>query len=315
MPDFWMHLKNTLGISFDGGRNDYPSLKGGVSGPLAKRITLREPYQRLAALEITSADPESAVNPSVSNYSPVVYMTLSLRQEKRHEVNHVFLGTPPTWSEPGTIFLVSPDEVDSVESDLIEDAPETSMVVGCSSPGKSSMQPRLWFLSIARTPDSCLCLRILTYQGQGLSNLPSGRNAHEHSVISTGPPQLTRKEKEICQGLIGEPIGVKQIDRAQRLDERARLLWTAVYEVNYNVRSYQFGVVRRNDRPKVVAEFNRLNPGWDIGGLEFGEDKAMHYSSDSEEKLAQNPPPPTAEDHIAMNVVRIYTPRTCGLLR
>jgi len=81
------------------------------------------------------------------------------------------------------------------------------------------------------------------------------RKPNDHSIIYTGRevPSLTRNEADSITKPLRAAIRVKQEDHAQRMDPLARLLWTRVYVVKFDVKAHAFGMVHHKSARELRA--------------------------------------------------------------
>ncbi|KAK1070048.1 hypothetical protein LTR74_004445 [Friedmanniomyces endolithicus] len=186
----------------------------------------------------------------------------------------------PKWFKPGKIIMLLSGEEQPGNPDGDEEPPITDFYVGVSHAGVPNLQQPRYFFIVGADEDSCYCLRIMTYQGRGLSDLPADVRFGDHSVIysSKNPPKLSRKERAASHEPLKAPIRIRSNDRAQDLDPTARLLWTRVYKVNVDVKAHSFGHLRRGYEGVVTKEFERLNRGCRLTSLRLSDAE----SSDSE---------------------------------
>ncbi|KAK0252159.1 hypothetical protein B0A54_08144 [Friedmanniomyces endolithicus] len=175
----------------------------------------------------------------------------------------------PKWFKPGKIIMLLSGEEQPGNPDEDEEPPITDFYVGVSHAGVPHMQQPRYFFIVGADEDSCYCLRIMTYQGRGLSDLPAGIRFDDHSVIhsSKNPPKLSRKERAASREPLMAPIRIRSNDRAQDLDPTARLLWTRIYKVKIDVKAHSFGHLRSGYEEVVTKEFERLNRGCKLTSL------------------------------------------------
>lgn len=150
------------------------------------------------------------------------------------------------------------EDPDDEASDL------TDMVHGWAADGAPIIQMELRLLVIQEGVDSCQCLRISTYRGRGLSELPAGLSTTDHAIAHTGKhiPNLSPRERIVVEQE-GQPAGsirVKQFNREEKLPSQARILLTRVYNVQLDVKAKEFGYLTSDSECKLEAMFNQLNP-------------------------------------------------------
>jgi hypothetical protein len=136
--------------------------------------------------------------------------------------------------------------------------------------------------------------RILTYKGRGLSELPKGVAASEHSVIysSRRNPDLTEDEKVVVRSQqLAIPIQVKSRSHKQMIDPKARLRWTRTYEISFDVKAMCFAEMDQKFLPKVKHQYEKLNPGFsiNISDMYLGSMDSSDFSSDEDVILIDEP--------------------------
>ncbi|KAK1067320.1 hypothetical protein LTR74_006524 [Friedmanniomyces endolithicus] len=202
-----------------------------------------------------------------------IYMIISGTPGLVEESDPIYRRHQSKWFRPGkVIMLLSGDEqLCNLNGD--EEPPITDFYVGVSHAGVPNViQPRYFFI-VGADEDSCYCLRIMTYQGRGLGDLPAGIRFGDHSVIysSKNTPKLSRKERAASHEPLMAPIRIRSNDRAQDLDPTARLLWTRIYKVKIDVKAHSFGDLRSGYEEVVTKEFERLNRGCKLTSLRLSD--------------------------------------------
>ncbi|QDS69396.1 hypothetical protein FKW77_004708 [Venturia effusa] len=119
-----------------------------------------------------------------------------------------------------------------------------------------------WFVVIRRIGQGfCSCLCIQTYGGRGTAK--RGTIKGHHSIIHTSreppepmageAPNLRRQEAPMLS-----PIRVRANKRIDKLEHMSRLNYAKVYNVEHNVKVYDFGVVHEGYMDILCHQFNSV---------------------------------------------------------
>ncbi|KAK5123699.1 hypothetical protein LTR85_002335 [Meristemomyces frigidus] len=201
-----------------------------------------------------------------------VYKIISGTPGEIEESDSRFYRRPSKWFKPGKVIQLLTGEETLVGSNWDDEPAVTDVVIRRSPVGAPELQQPRWFLITAAGESSCFGLRIMTYQGQGLSGLPKELSSSDHSIIFTGKqsPGLTASEHAACAGPLGQPVRIKERDRAQPLDPLARLLWTRTYEIKYDVKAHTFGEVHKSCKDIVGLQYDLKSADCSIDCIDPG---------------------------------------------
>ncbi|KAK5742062.1 hypothetical protein LTR17_003570 [Elasticomyces elasticus] len=245
----------------------------------------------LSAPLVVASSPSTNRQPSQEQFSqrpafftcpPLhVHKVISGSSGSLEKLNQSFHRRPAAWFAPGRVMMLLSHSGDDKFTDVY---------AGLSSLGLPQVQQVGYFLILAAGEESCFCLRILTYQNQGLCGKPMDLNFSDYSIVHTGrrAPELTTEESAIQDSPLAQPVMVRSHDRIQSLDPKARLLWKRIYEIKFDVKPLEFGELPSKHRTLVKNQFEALNPGWSAPAL--GCDEVESSDEDSED-----PTPVTAK--------------------
>lgn len=101
-----------------------------------------------------------------------------------------------------------------------------------------------WFVVIREGSDCCSCLPIQTHGGKGASN----KIKNHHAIIYTGNEEPKPLDAEISdrKDQLLKSIRVTAHQRSDKLDPRSRINFQKVYNVEHNVKVYDFGRVHED---------------------------------------------------------------------
>ncbi|KAN0095172.1 hypothetical protein V8E51_015883 [Hyaloscypha variabilis] len=131
--------------------------------------------------------------------------------------------------------------------------------------GKETYAKVRRFVIIKPMEGHCICLPILTYQGQGLNK--RGVHAEHHAIIYSGKkPVAFRGEKE--KGLQMRSIKVTPDNPRHKLDDASRLNYAKTYTVEYNVKVWFIGRVSSDSEWQIRTDYNRVHPPLEVKGVQ-----------------------------------------------
>ncbi|TKA75899.1 hypothetical protein B0A55_07212 [Friedmanniomyces simplex] len=223
---------------------------------------------------------------------PTVYKIISGTPGLVEESDPRYRRRQSDWFQPGKVIMLLSGDEQSGDLGPDQEAPITDFFAGVSHTGAPHLQQPRFFLIVAADERSSYCLRVMTYQGRGLSDLPKGIKFTDHSVIHTSkrPRKLSGNELAASAEPLSRPIRIRSRDQAQRLDPLARLLWTRIYKVDVDVKAHSFGHLRRGYEDVVTKEFKRLNPGCKLPSVQiFDVESSESESSDREVVMIDRP--------------------------
>ncbi|KAK3712230.1 hypothetical protein LTR37_009092 [Vermiconidia calcicola] len=148
-----------------------------------------------------------------------------------------------------------------------------------------------WFIVVRPGTDKCICVPIITYQGQGVSKagVVKGEHAIVYTIRRAPDPLPTEVPRRVGDKPMRTPIRIRADEKGDLLMNMSRIDYGRVYTIEHNVKAMAFGWVHEDSEKDFNYDFRDVffgsqsaTPARDTQGNQDGEDEEDDSEDSSE---------------------------------